>query len=863
MLNDRAMPQSPACRRPGCVAFTTAILLALLPVLISSPAMAQEAATAENDPWAGVEEMVVTSSGVIDALTSATVSVTAFDSSDLEAMGAADMSDVAAFTPNLEIRTAGSTSATFFIRGVGLNAFDSNASGSVAIYEDDVAKNLPAIQLKQLFDVEAVSILKGPQGSGAGRNASAGAIKVYTRKPTGEFGGFLRFDYGNFNSIDVEGAVEAPIVPDVLAARAAFSLKRRDGLVTNRCAGLTQTQIDTISGLCGNTFAADLRPGLEKDLNDIDVWAGRFTTVFEPPDVDMQWTFSFHGSRRDQLGTVGEHIGAQSTFGGQDRLGYVQPEIGDELRRILEPLPTPSNGECRRQFRGDPAGEAACRATAAQSRALASSILAENLATRPLDLLPFEGAYNNPGYERQTSWGAYAKGEWTLDAVKIDSITGFERDDRERLIDADYSPNTAFEFLIEDDLWQFTQDVQVSGELEETPLSWSTGVFYLEERLDYYQFTFTRTPFEPSVADYIQDTRSFGIFGDIEWNILTDVTLEAGARYNWEYKRFDAQIFADPGGGLASQCRISDTGDVPPCQRTLTVDHPTGTIKLNYDIDELRNVYVQYAHGWKGAQFNARDARKAGAVTDVADPEVIDAFEIGFKGSWFDERLRLTSAFFWYAYDNYQVFTFSNNAGEPPQRIVINADDAELYGAEVETTLEPFDGLIAELRFSWLESRFLDFTDAVGRQDGTNAGRLLRIVSDFNNNPLPNAPRFKISGNVSYPFPLVGGMTLTPRYEFSWSDDVFFDPSGGRGAPDATGEIFMPDYAIGQEALILHNLRVTLTNESGSIELSGWVRNLTNEVYKQLAFDASAGPALVGNLIGDPRTYGLSAKVSF
>ena len=864
MLNDRAMPQSPACRRPARVAFTTAFLFALQSSLIAVSATAQDAATEENDPWAGVEEMVVTSSGVIDALTSATVSVTAFDSSDLEAMGAADMSDVAAFTPNLEIRTAGSTSATFFIRGVGLNAFDSNASGSVAIYEDDVAKNLPAIQLKQLFDVEAVSILKGPQGSGAGRNASAGAIKVYTRKPTGDFGGFLRFDYGNFNAIDVEGAVEAPIVPDILAARAAFSLKRRDGLVTNRCAGLTQAQIDTTPALCGNSLADDLQPGLGSKLNDIDVWAGRFTTVYEPPDLDMQWTFSFHGSRRDQLGTVGEHIGARNAFGGSDRLNYVQPEIGDEFQRILDPLPTPSNAECRRQFPGDPAGQAACRAQTAESRALASSILAQNLADRPLDQRPFEGAYNNPGYERQSSWGAYLKGEWTLDAVKIDSITGFERDDRERLIDADYSPNTAFEFLIEDDLWQFTQDLQVSGELDDVPLSWNTGVFYLEERLDYYQFTFTRTPFEPSVADYIQDTRSFGVFADFEWNLLTDVTLEAGGRYNWEYKRFDAQIFAETAPGvLSSSCRISLDGDVPPCQRTLTVDHPTGTIKLNYDLDELRNVYIKYSHGWKGAQFNARDARKAGSVTDVADPEVIDAFELGFKGSWLDDRLRLTSAFFWYKYDNYQVFTFSNNAGEPPQRIVINADDAELYGAEVETTLEPIDGLIAELRFSWLESRFLDFTDALGRQDGSNANRLQRIVTDFNNNPLPNAPRFKVSGNVSYPFEIVGGMTLTPRYEFTWSDDVFFDPSGGRGAPDATGTIFMPELAIGQEALILHNLRVTLTNETGSIELSGWVRNLTNEVYKQLAFDASAGPGLVGNLVGDPRTYGLSAKVSF
>ena len=851
------MHRPPTRRQEPCGSLTTPVLIAVLMSLTSTQAIAQS----ESDPWAGVEEMVVTSSDVIDALTSSTVSVTAFDSSDLEAMGAADMSDVAAYTPNLEIRTAGSTSATFFIRGVGLNAFDSNASGSVAIYEDDVPKNLPAIQLKQLFDVEAVTILKGPQGSGAGRNASAGAIKVYTRKPSGDFGGFLRFDYGNYNSIDVEGALEAPIVADVLSARAAFSLKRRDGLVTNRCGNLTQNQIDTIPGLCGNTLASDLRPGLESQLNNIDVWAGRFTAVYEPPELDMQWTFSFHGSRRDQLGTVGEHLGAQNVIGGTDRLGYIQPEIAAERQQILAPLPSPSPAECRRRFPGDRQAQAACRNASNQ---MANSILAQNLADRPLDKLPFEGAYNNPGYERQTSWGAYVKGEWDLDQVRIDSITGFERDDRERLIDADYSPNRAFEFLIEDDLWQFTQDIRLSGELEETPLAWNTGVFYLEERLDFYQFTFTRTPFEPSVADYIQDTRSFGVFADFEWDILTDVTLEAGGRYNWEYKRFDARIFAETSpGNLVSSCRVREGLPPPPCQRTLTVDHPTGTIKLNYSIDDLRNIYVQYAHGWKGAQFNARDARKAGAVTDVADPEVIDAFEIGFKGSWFDDRMRLTSAFFWYKYDNYQVFTFSNNAGEPPQRIVINADDAELYGAEVETYFEPLEGLIAELRFSWLESRFLDFTDALARREGEAATILRRVVTDFNGNSLPNAPRFKISGNVSYPFTIFGGMTLTPRYEFTWSDDVLFDPSGGTGSPDVTGELFMPELTIGQEALILHNLRLTLTNEENTFELSGWVRNLTNEVYKQLAFDASAGPALVGNLLGDPRTYGLSAKVSF
>ena len=137
-----------------------------------------------------------------------------------------------------------------------------------------------------------------------------------------------------------------------------------------------------------------------------------------------------------------------------------------------------------------------------------------------------------------------------------------------------------------------------------------------------------------------------------------------------------------------------------------------------------------------------------------------------------------------------------------------------------------------------------------------------RILTDYNGNSLPNAPRFKVSGNISYDFELSFG-TITPRYEFTWSDDVYFDPSEGRGSPDVNGEPFMPENTIGQEALILHNFRLGYTVPSGNLEIAGWVRNLTDEVYKTLAFDASAGPGLVGNLIGDPRTYGLSAKVSF
>jgi iron complex outermembrane receptor protein len=847
------MPPVSKYRRRGCVAIPTAVFCLLGTAL----AFAQDS-TDMGDPWSGVEEMIVTGGNVLEALTSTSMSVTAFDSADLAAFGASDVSDVAAFTPNLEIRTAGSTTATLFIRGVGLNDFTANASGSVAVYEDDVPKNLPAIQLGQLYDLEGLTILKGPQGSGPGRNASAGAIKVYTKKPSGDLGGFVQVDYGNYNFVNAQGALEIPILPDVLSTRAAFSLERRDGLVKNRCAGITQEQIDTVSGLCGNNFSADLIPGVADDLNNRDVWSARLTTRWLPPVDEMSWLFSVHGSQLDQLGTVGEHIGANQEFGGTDALGYVQPELAAERARIRSRFP--STSDCRRQNPGDPTGRTNC---VRDAQASTREILSDNLASRPLDTQPFEGAFNRPGYERQSSWGGFLIGDWELDAFRIKSSTGFERYDRERLIDADYSPNIIFEFDIEDDAWQASQDIQISGELEDTPLSWNTGLFFLAETLDYEQDTLSRQPgpVEPSSSNYVQDTLSFGVFAEFEWDFLDDFTLKAGGRYNWEQKRFAAEIVTSPAQNPRDRCQALPDGVVPKCQRTVTLDHPTGTVTLDYAIDESRTVYMKYSHGWKGAQFNARNGRGQLFVTDVADPEVIDAFEIGFSGSWWEDRISVNGSFFWYQYKNYQVFTFTNNSNETPQRVVINADNAELYGAELESRFEPVDGLVAELRVGWLESRFLDFTDAVVRRTESQGNR--RIVADFNGNPLPNAPRFKVSGNVSYDLELGSLGTLTPRYDFNWSDDVFFDPSGGTGSPNADGNTFLPDNTIGQEALILHNIRLTYATASGGLEFAGWIRNLTNEVYKTLAFDASAGPGLVGNLLGDPRTYGLSAKVIF
>jgi iron complex outermembrane recepter protein len=853
-------PKRGGWSRVGGAAIAATLLAASVAHAQSDPAPAPSTSRQSGDPFAGVEEMIVTGSGMVGALTTTSTSVTSFDAMKLESLGVSNVSDVAAYTPNLEIRTASSTTATFFIRGVGLNDFTANAASAVAVYVDDAPRNLPAIQLGLLYDLEGIEIQKGPQGSGPGRNASAGAIRIYTKKPKGDTEATFKVDFGNYDLIDIEGALELPILEDTLSFRTAFNRRTRDGIVTNRCAGFTQDQIRPLVSLCGETPSRPgvppiVRAGLEKNLNNTDVWSSRTSLRFLPPMVDdMDWTLVGHVDRVDQLGPVGQHIGTRPTLGGLDATqSYRQPEIEAELNQIIA-------GPLAACSALPPSQRAACRSAAI---AAGGRRLSRDLATRPLDKLPFEGDYNTPGFERQTTGGATLTGDWQIGTLVIKNITGFERYDRERLIDADYSPNLLFEFDIEDDAWQVTEDLRAGAELESLPITWGVGAFYLQEELDYSQRTLTAsTEVDRVLQEFVQKTRSIGVFADISWDLLDDLTLDAGARYNWESKSFAADIFRGQ-TTLTDQCLPGPSGP-KPCQRTDTVDHPTGTVGLTYRFDEEREAYFKYSHGWKGLQYNVRDGSVASEVTDVADPEVIDAFEVGMKGGWLDDRITVDAALFWYAYQNYQVFTFTNDPRSSPVRIVINADDAQNFGAEVSTTIKPVEGLTADVRFGWLETKFLDFTDSVSRPvPGGSGSEFFRLVFDYNGNQLPNAPRFKVSGGVEYVFDLNRIGRITPRYDVAWTDEANFDPSGGRGAPDGSGNQSLPDHAISQRPFALHTVTVRYQEPGDRLEMALWIRNLTNEVYKTLSFDASGGPAFVGNLVGDPRTYGMTLKVSF
>jgi outer membrane receptor protein involved in Fe transport len=867
----------------------------------------------------GIEEIVIRA-GESEAAADfeAGDSVAAFDASDLEALGAQSVADLAAFTPNLEIVTSGATTPTFFIRGVGLNDFNANSSGAVAIYQNDVPLNAPALQLGTLFDVEAVNILRGPQGVGPYRNASAGAIKIYTRKPTGEFGAYLTSSLGNYDYMDFEGAVEAPIYEDILAARFAFRLSERDGYMKNGCGdappveerGTTTTRNGTTApfdadgkplSICGESVfgggpldprASTIEEGLPTRVNNLDNWSARGTLLFQPT-LDMEWLLTVQGSRRDEQSRLGQAYGTSPAgglwdpdclqkiiaerggiqgidrtsvnrscrifkgLGGQDALLYRTQEVierENELNRCTD-ADGEQNGAC------DDPDRQIFNAKNFLARNDAKLQLGEELAD--LDSEPWRGDFDNVGPTKNDVWGVALKGDVVLgDSIFLTTVSGYNTYDRVIDVDLDFTSNVLFEFLTQDDGWQFTQDLNFSGHISENvPVRWELGGFYLMEELNVGVDNFFAPKIEGTVGvrrrEYTQTLYSAAGYASFEWDFWDDFTLDGGFRYNWENKAIDFLLFP-----RVSAVPGEVENGIPDVENRIW-HAPTGSVRLTYRFREDTHAYWKYTRGWKGGHYNATGSRRA--LVGVAEPETIDAFEAGLRGSWFEGRLGANFSIFHYNYENYQIFTARQLLGAPPEFAVLNANNAELYGAELDLVARPLPGMYLQARLSWLESQFLDFLQI--QQETQVCGERCSVVvaREIQNtgNPLLNSPKYKVSLTAEQTLPLGRYGSLSFRWDGAWTDDTAYDATDGLGIPDAAGNHFLPENAIGQSAFWLHNLRAGYRTPGGNVEVAGWVRNLTDEVYKTFAFDGSTFQDTTIYFVGEPRTYGGTITVTF
>lgn len=764
-------------------------------------AVTEQSGTREGfDP--SVEEILVTGSAAM-AAPEVESSAMVFSGAELEAVRVSDVRDLAEFTPNLEIKTgSGASNATIFIRGIGLNDFNANASSSVAIINDGVIVNSPAGQLFQLFDLEGSDVLRGPQGTLYGRNVTAGAIRVFSTKPGNDFEGRFNATYGNYDLIELDGGLTVPLVSDVLATRFAGRFGLRDGITKNRCARKPQEGLAPF-GACNRPrdprgIIPDIQQNLPKWVNDVDNWAARAITNFTPTN-EAELLLNVHAGRSEGDARQNQMRGTRPFPGTGPRYGVNTETYGD-----------PDND-------------------------------------------PFAGAYDIVDNEILNLFGTSLTTLIELPFADLESITAFERNDRSFLDNTDAAPSLVLEVDVQDRAAQWSEDIRLESTMD-GPFEWKAGLYFLTEELEAHnQFrVFGAGRVRPTKQRIRQEFLHAAAFGWGTYHLSDSLRLEGGLRFAWERKQFDVRAFK-----FSAQ-----TGEPPPNAPPPFKSHEedtwtpvTGDAVLTWSPTESISIYAKYARGWKTGHFNGGAARPD-ILIDPVDPERVNGFEIGLDGDFYDGRLHVGAAIYLYDYKDYQVFALQNQPDGLPLPQLLNAQDVESRGFEVELRTTPYDWLRWNLALGWVDAKFGTFTSTIFRQaqgqvicgPGINACTI-PVNNDFTGNKLPAAPEFALSTNLEVDIPLGLFGSLTPRIDANYKTKVFFDHQG--------------DDALSQAPYWLLHTRLTYTLPNGQASISGWVKNVFDEEYLLNTFDLRLIADTIIDTYGEPRTFGISVGYNF
>ncbi|HEX7694583.1 MAG TPA: TonB-dependent receptor [Sphingomonas sp.] len=233
----------------------------------TSPAPATDAPSAAppqttNEPDTGNDDIIVTAQRRSDNIRNVPISISAISGDTISTLtsGGEDIRALAGRVPNLNVEsTFGRVFPRFYIRGLGNSDFTLNSTASVSLYYDDVILENQLLRGMPAFDLERVEVLRGPQGTLYGRNSTAGAVKLISKKPTQEIEGYGRVSYGRFGTTTFEGAVGGGLIPDILAARISIDYQRQGGSVLNIVTGNKLGGYDDVAGRAQLLFTPSSR----------------------------------------------------------------------------------------------------------------------------------------------------------------------------------------------------------------------------------------------------------------------------------------------------------------------------------------------------------------------------------------------------------------------------------------------------------------------------------------------------------------------------------------------------------------------------------------------------------------------------
>ena len=682
------------------------VALATIPQALQAQAQTEPAASESR-----LEEIVVTAQRREEKLQDVGIAVTALGNEMLTNLNITTATDITRAVPSLKMNAYSSAQVVYNIRGVSQNDYGDQQEPPVAVYQDDSYSSSINLASFPVFDLARVEVLRGPQGTLFGRNATGGAIQFVSNKPSKEFEGYGTATYGSFNQVILEAAVSGPFTETVQARLSA---------IRNKDDGYMESVVPGVPDRGGNDHYAirgqlAWQPSEAVDVNlllrylkaDKETQAGLYSMAPACPNAQFQGEFT----RRDQA------CAYWGTNAGEAGTGYRNDAI------------TP-------QWGGD----------------------------------PWKTAETQRSYVDREIKGATLHFDADIgDNLHLTSITDWQDGTKFYLEGGDASPVDGVLFYQGSDLTQYSEELRLSGVTSSH--TWVTGVYGMHVDGDYTgKFADPFYGYDPTV-EMSQKTNSWAVFAQDEWQFTETWKFIAGLRY-WKDVREGTYFgvapevpgFSVPVTIIFNQHEVFPDGSgVTPGDAKHDFDGVTARAQLDWKPSDHMLWYLSYNRGSKSGGYTfstgtpydpdgSGDNPRAFLQGLSFKPETLDAYELGMKATLGGTTTLNLSAFY-YDYTDYQAF-----AQYGAIQTVVNLDANET-GFEAELNSRPVDGLTLQVGLSFLDS--------------TVKHILLPDLTTIEDHDLPQAPN--VSGNAlaRYDFDLGAG-TLGIQGDVQYSSDFCF-----------------------------------------------------------------------------------------
>lgn len=793
-----------------------------------------------------LEEVLVTAQKREESIQDVGIAVTAFTGEQLDAFGFTESTQITAMTPGVFISgNNGGTTQQFTIRGSTQNDFADIAEGPNAVYIDEAYMALGQSQLFAAFDTERVEILKGPQGTLFGRNATGGLVHYITRKPTAEREAFIDVTYGRFDTVRTEAAGGGAII-DGINGRVSVLYNRHDPVIDNV---FSASDLPPPPGAFGRTSIQGSPAGAD-DLWKDDQIAVRGQLLFELPEENE---FLFKVQYANQQTTSGQYQHESTTavvnpFGQVVNSVYTKAQ-GSNCEQLL------TTGGCGPDigFDGDFDG--------VRPNTTGDLFGYTEPDTRDLKA---NTDHVTDDYDEVDTWGVTGKLNWDFGFAEFVSVTAYHQLDKRQSLDVDSGPAPQFIVMNQSDSWWLSQELRLEGEWGEKT-EWIAGFYYLHSSIDYAQgladsigglniFSsffggITGTAPTDSIESTLNaelDTDSYSLFGQIDYDLTDMWSLTFGLRAILEKKKYtyrvdfynnlddrkpDSLLFAGqqplaPNFALFPVFNYQDSFD-----KTLW----SGKAQLNFTPTDDLLLYFGVNRGVKAGSYNAPLLTPLTSNQFYYNEEVLVSYEGGFKWTTWGGRARVNASFYYYDYSDYQAFQFIGTSGA-----VVNAD-ADYYGMELEIQANPIDNLDFVFGMGLIDAEVKDIAVS-GAVPGAPA--VLRDVQPT------FTPSVQLSGIARYVVP-----------DVLYDGDVAFQMDANYASSAFHNINNFETHKM--DAYVVGNARVTWYSDSGDWELGGFVNNLSDSRYQTIGFELSAVSGSNEETIGRPRWWGISARYNF